>query len=435
MNDSSHAGLRVVTLDVPVDPVELARRVWGTGSVLLHSGDGSGASFVACSPLARSNELDPEPALHWGREDTPYGHVPRWIGVLPYEAQRHRLERPRWSAPEARSAPLISNCFWYRYGAVAVIDDRVTVVGDEPAAVAELCARLSRGASSNSADALEARISRLGDADAHTEQQAARHRAIVARALELIRDGDVYEINLARRLDFDVAGDTLALLGAMSRAVAAPYAAALELDHGVGVASTSPELFLQTDCHRRVLTVPIKGTRPRIGDAQVDAATERELEADSKERAELAMVVDVERNDVGRIAELGSVIAESPRVLPYSTVFHRVARVRGTARPDVTRRELFEAMLPSGSVTGAPKIRAMELIAELEEHRRGLYTGALGYIAHDGSVQLGMAIRCLVRKGPEAHYHVGGGIVLRSDPDRELAETFWKSEQVLRRFR
>lgn len=425
--------LRAVALDVPPDALALARRVWGPNSVLLHSADGSGPSFVACTPLAVQSDLDPEPELPWGtgRAAGALGSVPRWIGLLPYEAQRSRLERPRFSASDERPPPLISECVWYRFGAVAVITDRVTVVGDDVAAVDDLCARLSRPTPAPVA----VRLFRRFDDAAVAARQAERHRFMVSRALELIRDGDVYEINLARRLDFDVEGDTLAVLETMTEAVRAPYAAAFELDAGLGVASTSPELCLQTDSERRVLTIPIKGTRPRTGDPVRDHLTARELELDPKERAELAMVVDVERNDVGRIAEFGSVIAETPRVLPYSTVFHRVARVRGTARPDVTRRDVMQALLPSGSVTGAPKVRAMELIAFLEAQRRGLYTGALGYIAHDGTVRLGMAIRCLVRRGDEAHYHVGGGIVLRSDPERELAETFWKAEQVLRHSR
>ncbi len=425
---ASGSELRVIHLDLPPDPLLLARRIWETGSVLLHSADGSGPSYLACSPVERSRELDPEPALPWAGVGMPHAHVPRWFGVLPYEAQRARLERPRWSSADHREAPLVSECTWLRFGAVAVIDHAVTVVGDDVNAVAELCRRLSTTASSRAA----ARITRVEAGAGDLREQAEHHRAIVGKALELIADGDIYEINLARRLDFEVAGDTLALLERMGESVRAPYAAALELDDGVGLASTSPELFLQTDERRRVLTVPIKGTRPRTGDPLTDHATASELENDVKERAELAMVVDVERNDVGRIAEFGSVIAETPRVLPYSTVFHRVARVRGRARPDVDRRQLLEAMLPSGSVTGAPKVRAMEWIANLERHRRGSYTGALGYIGHDGCVHLGMAIRCLVRKGEVAHYHVGGGIVLRSDPERELEETFWKAEQVLR---
>lgn len=430
MSSVHESPLHVVPLAVSAEPLELARRVWGQGSVLLWSADGSGRSYLASSPLAVSAELDPEPELPWGGGAAlaRWGQVPRWIGVLPYEAQRERSERVGWAQPDQREMPLLTTPVWYRYGAVAELSDQVVVVGDDARAVRDLCERLS--APTDQSAVARGSITRL-----HVAEDAARatqHRRLVSRALELIRDGDVYEINLARRLEFEVEGDSLGLLDLMSETVRAPYAAALELPNGVGVVSTSPELCLQTDERRRLLTAPIKGTRPRTGDARIDAEVERELEADPKERAELSMVVDVERNDIGRVAVFGSVIAETPRVLPYSTVFHRVARVRGTARPDVTRRQVLEAVLPSGSVTGAPKVRAMELIASLETHRRGLYTGAIGYVGHDGCVQLAMAIRCLVRRGPVAHYHVGGGIVIRSDPEREFQETLWKAEQVLR---
>jgi anthranilate/para-aminobenzoate synthase component I len=386
-----------------------------------------------------SDALDPEPGLVWGSAaGAKWGHVPRWFGVLSYETERARLERPAWSRSDHRPAPLFQGRRWWRYGAVVVITHgQVAVVGDDAAAVRELGAQLSH----DSPRRTPARpinhdgsvsLWRVNADEASVQEQAESHRALVERALERIREGDVYQINLARRLDFRAQGNALELLALMSETVRAPYAAAFELPDETSIVSTSPELFLQTDDSRQVLTAPIKGTRPRTGNPNVDALTTRELERDVKERAELAMVVDVERNDVSRIAAYGSVIAETPRVLPYSTVFHRVARVRGVARPDVTRRELFEALLPSGSVTGAPKIRAMELIAEFEAQRRGLYTGALGYIDHAGCVNLGMAIRCLVKRQAEAHYHVGGGIVIRSDPQRELEETFWKAEQVLR---
>lgn len=430
MSSDRGAHLHVVPLSVSAEPLALARRVWGAGSALLWSADGSGTSYLATCPVAVSAELEPEPELGWGPSApaSQWGNVPRWIGVLPYEAQRSRWERSEFAGPDQRETPLLHAPVWHRYGAVAVITDQVHVVGDDARAVRELSERLSSPVAPSASES--ANLVRLHVAE--DAARAAEHRRLVARALELIRDGDVYEINLARRLEFDVQGDSLALLRAMSETVRAPYAAALELPDELGVVSTSPELCLQTDAKRRLFTAPIKGTRPRTGDVDIDAAVERELEADPKERAELSMVVDVERSDIGRVAEFGSVIAETPRVLPYSTVFHRVARVRGMARLGVTRRQVFEAMLPSGSVTGAPKVRAMELIASLEPHRRGLYTGALGYIGHDGCVQLGMAIRCLVRRGPVAHYHVGGGIVIRSDPEREFQETLWKAEQVLR---
>lgn len=426
--------LVVREVSIPANPLVLARRVWGPGSVCLWSADGSGPSFIGVHPVAHSSAMDPEEDLPWRDEDAEYGWVPRWFGVLPYEAQRARLERERWTKPDVRPAPLVAEQYWVRFAAVVVVTDRVYVVGDDEAAVEDAVRRCI----GETTEAVVARLRRRDEEGASRGEsfalaaREARHRSMVEEAIRSIRAGDVYQINLARRLDFDVEGDALALLALMSETVRAPYAAAFELPGGVRVSSTSPELLLSTDTRRQVLTVPIKGTRPRTGETARDAATVSELERDVKERAELSMVVDVERNDVGRIAEFGSVVAETPRILPFSTVFHRLARVRGVARKGVSRGELLEVMVPSGSVTGAPKIRAMELIAQWEEHRRGLYTGALGYITRDGCLRSSMAIRCLVSRDGIGHYHVGGGIVVRSDPERELQETFWKAEQVLR---
>ena len=158
-----------------------------------------------------------------------------------------------------------------------------------------------------------------------------------------------------------------------------------------------------------------------------------ELDQDPKELAELTMIVDVERNDLGRVAIPGSVrVTSPPRVVTHRTVHHRVACVAARARPDVSRDDVLRALLPSGSVTGAPKVRAMEVIAALEPRRRGLYTGAIGHVAHDGSLTLSMAIRTAVLRGDEGEYWTGGGIVADSDPEREVEETRWKALQLQR---
>ncbi len=423
-------------VDAPAQPLVLARRVGSRpGSVLLWSADGSGRSYVACDPVASSNALEPEPELRWGPAHSAiamFHDAPRWIGVLAYEALRGALERPEFSVPDERPPALCSEHLWYRYGAVAVIRaNDVYVVGDDERRVQALRALLEHPDSSevNAGAVIDATLRQVVASEAATRQELDDHRARVSRAIELIRDGDIYQVNLARRLEFEVEGDALALLLRMSRKVKARYAAALELPDGVSVVSTSPELLLQTDVARRVLTEPIKGTRPL--EPSNEQLMRADLEFDPKERAELSMVVDIERNDIGRVAEFGSVIAETPRVIACDTVLHRVARVRGLARSDVTREELLSTMLPSGSVTGAPKIRAMEWVAALESERRGLYTGGLGYLSHNGCLKLCMAIRCLVRRGNVGHYHVGGGVVVGSDPERELEETFWKSQQVL----
>jgi anthranilate/para-aminobenzoate synthase component I len=156
-----------------------------------------------------------------------------------------------------------------------------------------------------------------------------------------------------------------------------------------------------------------------------------ELDKDPKENAELTMIVDVERNDLGRVAVAGSVrVLRGPEVVTHRTVHHREALLTAYTKNTASRRDVLEAMVPSGSVTGAPKVRAMEVIANLETFRRGLYTGGFGSIGHDGSMTLAMAIRTVVIRGRDGEYFTGGGIVADSDPHRELEETRWKAIQL-----
>jgi anthranilate/para-aminobenzoate synthase component I len=256
------------------------------------------------------------------------------------------------------------------------------------------------------------------------------HRHRVRVALERIASGQLYQVNLARRFQFDVQGHALALLNSLGPMAEAPFAAALDLGEAQ-VVSTSPELFLDYRPDGRVVTRPIKGTRPRSSDPAEDRRLMLELDTSEKEQAELAMVIDIERNDLGRLAVPGSVrMSSPPTVVSYPTVHHREATVTATLAPEHDRASLLLAMMPSGSVTGAPKVAAMDLIAELESERRGLYTGALGYLTHAGGARLSMAIRVLTMRAGQAHYFAGGGIVADSDPEQELQETTWKAEQL-----
>jgi anthranilate/para-aminobenzoate synthase component I len=258
------------------------------------------------------------------------------------------------------------------------------------------------------------------------------HAARISGALELIFAGEIYQVNLARRFELSLTGHAVEIVEKLARAARTPFATALELGE-LTIAGASPELFLELDARGALVTGPIKGTRPRGSDAVSDRAQVRDLAQDPKEHAELSMVVDVERNDLGRIARIGSVrVLGAPRIETFGTVHHRIATVVAQLDRGVDRAAVLRAMLPSGSVTGAPKIRAMEIIAELESQRRGLYTGALGALGHDGSLRLSMAIRTLTRRKGVAHYFAGGGIVAASDPEREVLETRWKAAQLER---
>jgi anthranilate/para-aminobenzoate synthase component I len=260
--------------------------------------------------------------------------------------------------------------------------------------------------------------------DAKERWSAAAYLDAVRRARAYIAAGDVYQVNLARRLDA-VAPEAVALRALYRRladATQAPYAAYLETGPRT-LLSSSPERFLRTD-GPWVETCPIKGTRPRGRDAAEDAARRAELVRSAKDRAEHVMIVDLERNDLGRVCEIGSVsVPELAVPRAFSDVHHLVSTVRGRLRAPADWIGLLRATFPGGSITGAPKLRAMQIIAELEPVPRGVYTGAIGCIDAAGGVDLAIAIRTAVAARGELHLHLGGGIVADSDPVAELRET------------
>jgi anthranilate/para-aminobenzoate synthase component I len=206
----------------------------------------------------------------------------------------------------------------------------------------------------------------------------------------------------------------------------APGAAFLDMG-GRQVLSASPELFLRVD-GRHAVTRPIKGTRPRDADPVRDQQLAYELITDPKEAAELVMITDLERNDLGAVCEYGSVtVSDLLRLERFAQVFHLVSTVEGDLRPDVDVVAAVAACFPGGSITGAPKRRAMELIAELEPEARGLYTGAIGWFGFGGDAAFSIAIRTLVAEEGRLHFHTGSGITGDSDPAREYAETLHKA--------
>jgi anthranilate/para-aminobenzoate synthase component I len=417
----------VRVIAAPPDPLALARALAGRPGLAVLASRPSGAprpgdarcSFVACDPVDESEDLVPPAA------DRGLLHAPAWIGVVPYEAVRG-IERPGWTrGPDERPGVAFTRPAWRRYGAVARIDHvtgRVEVVGDDARAV-DVFARRIDGAPPRSAGRFTLRLAAGEPDEAHLER--------VRAALALIAAGDLYEVNLARRIPFDFHGDALSLFTSLLDAAPAPWSFFQDLGQACAIA-TSPELALSVR-GELMRSCPIKGTRPRGGTPEEDERMAAELDADPKERAELTMAIDVHRNDLGRVAAPGSVrVLGEPRVLGGRTVWSRVAEVVARRAPGVTLSEVAQAVLPCGSVTGAPKVRAMEVIAHLEPSRRGLYTGAFGYVGRGGQLELAMAIRTvqLSRAAGGGEYFAGGGIVADSVPERELAETRWKAAQL-----
>lgn len=256
---------------------------------------------------------------------------------------------------------------------------------------------------------------------------------MVKHAQSYIAAGDIYQVNLSYpwQAAWPQDANALALYLKLRAVSPAPHAAFMRLA-GTTVLSASPELFLRMQ-GSRIATRPIKGTRPRFAaDPARDTAAERELTTSPKERAELLMITDLERNDLGQVCEFGSVsVPELWRVESFAQVFHLVSTVTGTLRPHVDHVDAFRACFPGGSITGAPKKRATEIIAELEPHARGLYTGAIGWFGFDGRSQWNIAIRTAVQQGDQITFHVGSGIVADSVPQHEYEETLHKAAGIL----
>lgn len=246
---------------------------------------------------------------------------------------------------------------------------------------------------------------------------------------ELIAQGDVYQVNLSHRARCGFEGDPLEVYRALRRGNPAPYGAFIGSEDLV-LMSTSPEQFIRKR-GRDLETRPIKGTLPRGVDAMTDHLNEATLRSSEKDRAELLMIVDLERNDLGRVAEYGSVRVEGLYQLErYASVIHQTAQVRARLREEYDFYDVLAATFPGGSITGAPKIRAMEVIEALEPTRRGVYCGSIGYIGFDGDAEFNIAIRSLHLKGGYLDYQVGSGIVWDSNPESEYKETLDKARAI-----
>ena len=345
--------------------------------------------------------------------------VPAWIGYIAYDAC--------WSAP-ARGRPRFKRghepvMLFRRYPALLAIDHQdgeTWVLGDDRNAVAAFVARF------DSLNEQEASLPSVGPIDV---DDALTHREAIERALDYIGMGEVYEVNVARRWSASFEGDALGLWQAMRVASRVPLGMYLDGgDHAV--LACTMERFIHWDAESRTLvTRPIKGTIRR--EATDDGASQR-LRTDPKEQAEHSMIVDLMRNDLGRVAKIGTVKVDAPLIVePFTGLYHLVSTVSCITRPDVSLEAVLEATFPPGSVTGAPKVRALEIIEELEQHPRGIYCGALGFIDHSGGLSLAVAIRTATVAGGRVAYWAGGGIVEASDPDREVAETELKARVFL----
>jgi para-aminobenzoate synthetase component 1 len=258
------------------------------------------------------------------------------------------------------------------------------------------------------------------------------YEAAVQRAIEHIHAGDCFQVNLSQRLLAPLTEHPLDLYARLRERNPSPFGAYFDLGD-YAVLSASPERFLALSADGGVATRPIKGTRRRGLTPAEDFALRDDLLASAKDQAENLMIVDLLRNDLGRVCEYGSVHVEKlfePE--SYATVHHLVSEVRGRLRTGLCPIDLLRATFPGGSVTGAPKIRAMEIIAELERVARGPYCGSIGWIGFDGAMDSNILIRTMTAGRGWVQFPVGGGIVADSDPKREYEETLYKAEGMLR---
>ena len=252
----------------------------------------------------------------------------------------------------------------------------------------------------------------------------------VARVSEYIAAGDIFQVNLSQRFEVELPVPPYELYRRLRGINPAPFASYLNFD-GVTVVSASPERFLRLRGDT-VDTRPMKGTRPRGSNAAEDDALAAELLNSVKDRAENVMIVDLERNDIGRVCRYGTVkVRELWTLERYATVFQLTSTVEGRLRDDKNRIDLLKATFPGGSITGAPKVRAMEIIDELEPTRRSVYTGAIGYLGFDGGMDSSIVIRTFIVKDGKAYFQVGGGIVWDSNPEAEYQETLDKARALI----
>jgi anthranilate/para-aminobenzoate synthase component I len=456
--------------------LDLLRRVdqgWGGDYVMLHSAAGDGASVVGFEPLCQVvvdaegraevhgvegvsvSGVGPLGALEavvtGVRFAAPHALV-GWLGFVSYDVGRFLEQVPARAAEEDELKwPVVWFTLFRHY--VVFEGGRATAYkvlprGEKANAGASEQLREFSGAATrracvekaNAGASEQLRECAVGGAATIVEQQATTvFEAKVTRVKEYIAAGDIYQANLAQRWVVETPLRPLDVFRRLCGVSPAPYAACVRLHDRYGVrhvVSASPELFLTVGAGggRGAVTRPIKGTRPRdLHDAARDEALRDELLASAKDHAELTMIVDLLRNDLGRVAEYGSVrVLEARAIEQHPTVWHTVATIAARLRREAGLAEILAAVCPGGSITGAPKIRAMQIIEELEGFRRGMYCGNIGVIGPQGTTMaLNIAIRTLVMQAGRVYVYAGGGIVADSLPTPEYEETLHKAAAMM----
>jgi para-aminobenzoate synthetase component 1 len=360
-----------------------------------------------------------------------------WIGYFSYEFGRY-IERLPETTLDDLKMPLIRLCFYDRVVVYDHIEDNFWLIAlqlsndietpDEKLAGLEQLLAESQKITVPSPHSFD--FDNIDFSQVRCNIDKDYYFKAIEKIKRYIYDGDVYQINFSQRFECDYNAGPIELFHWQNHFNPSPYSAYIDAGK-FNIVSASPEMFI-TITNGVISTKPIKGTRPRINETSVDARNFNELINSEKEQAELNMIIDLERNDMARICKPGTRKVIQPRTIEsYPTVFHAVATVAGQIKKEITFCDVLKAMFPGGSITGAPKIRSMEIIDETEPTARGVYTGSIGFLGIDGSVCLNIAIRTIIIKDNTAFAQTGGGIVADSDPQAEWAETVTKARALL----
>jgi len=422
-NTGNHAGLALLEDEERISNIEYLRKTPPPGALGAYGGTRNGEGH-----------------------DLPKGiFCGGWVGYFSYELGRYIEKLPETTIDDLKM-PLIRLCFYDRLIAYDHIEGAFWLIGLEMPGDSERPQEKLAALEQLLAESRRIRVPKPAPADLDNidfsqircNMDKDYYLRMVEKIKRYIYDGDVYQINFSQRFECDYDAPPIELFHWENHYNPSGYAA--YIDGGdFHIVSASPEMFV-TISDGLIRTKPIKGTRRRLDETrleraqaeQVNAKNFRELLSSEKERAELNMIIDLERNDVAKICEPGTRKVVQPRTIErYPTVFHAVATVGGRLRKEITFCDCLKAMFPGGSITGAPKIRSMEIIDETEPTARGVYTGSIGLLGIDGNVCLNIAIRTIIIAAAKAFAQTGGGIVADSDPQAEWDETITKARALL----
>ncbi|RKD21564.1 aminodeoxychorismate synthase, subunit I [Caminicella sporogenes DSM 14501] len=378
------------------------------------------------NPLDKLKELLAEYKIDYNT-DLPF--VGGAVGYFSYDLCHHIEKFPRTAVDDIK----IPDCFLGFYDGVVIIDhknNRVYIASlgikdDANKVVDEIFQKIENG------KVVDFELKSSKEKKFISNFTRDDYIKAVNKIKDYIRAGDIYQANFTQRFECELDMTPYELYAKLRNINPAPFASFIDFGEGY-IVSSSPERFIKIK-DRIIETRPIKGTRPRGKTTEEDKRNREELLSSEKDKAELLMIVDLERNDLGKISKTGTVkVTELFHLEEYATVYHLVSTIIGEMKEDSDIIDVLKATFPGGSITGAPKIRAMEIIDELEPTQRNVYTGSIGYIGFNGDADLNIVIRTIVCKDNKAYFQVGGGIVWDSDPELEYEESLHKAKALMR---